>query len=345
MNVSQITSEINLQAAGKHQGFLRLSHSVHRSAYGWIPIPIVSIRNGDGPVVLLMAGNHGDEYEGQIALCKLIKNIPCNHVNGQIIVLPMANFPAAKAGMRTSPIDQGNLNRSFPGDPNGTPTQIIAHYIETELLSRSDYSLDIHSGGSSLVYIPSLLMGINTDTDKHRRNLDLLKSLRFPQALLFDSPRMGPYSSSAAIRQGCTHITAEVAGGGTVNHRALNRLYQGLFHYLSHIEVLDLPDAQRRLTRSTGPCHDMEILHVTAHDSYCYALHEGLFEPMVDLGDEIEKGQLAALIHDPGTPWSSPAEVFFQTTGKVICKRVPAQVRRGDCLFEIGLTAIPSSSA
>lgn len=152
LELNPIRSEIDLDADGLHSGYLRLPHSVHRSAYGWIPIPIASVRNGEGPRVLLMAGNHGDEYEGQILVSQLMREIEPQWVRGQIVFLPMANFPAAEAGLRTSPLDGGNLNRSFPGDPTGTPTQVIADYIENTLLSRVQYLVDLHSGGSSLVY-------------------------------------------------------------------------------------------------------------------------------------------------------------------------------------------------
>lgn len=147
-----IRSEVDLDANGKHAGYLRVPHSVHRSAYGWIPVPIVSIRNGSGPVVLVMAGNHGDEYEGQIVVSRIVREIDAPHVRGQLIFLPMANFPAADAGTRVSPIDGGNLNRSFPGDPAGAPTAVIADYIEHTLLPRVQYLIDLHSGGSSLLY-------------------------------------------------------------------------------------------------------------------------------------------------------------------------------------------------
>ena len=122
---SRITSEVDFDLDGKHQGFLRLPHSVHRSAYGWLPVPIVSIRNGDGPRVLLMSGNHGDEYEGQVANCELARNLLPEQLDGQVLILPMANYGAARAGMRTSPIDDGNLNRSFPGDRDGSPTVVV----------------------------------------------------------------------------------------------------------------------------------------------------------------------------------------------------------------------------
>ena len=102
------------EADGKQRLLLAFASPVHRSAYGWIPIPIVQIKNGVGPTLLLMAGNHGDEYEGQVAVTRLAKELNPEMIRGRVILLPMANFPAAKAGHRTSPIDNGNLNRSFP---------------------------------------------------------------------------------------------------------------------------------------------------------------------------------------------------------------------------------------
>ena len=60
---SRLSPDIDLDGDGKQTGFLRLPHSVHRSA--WLdPVPIAVIGRGAGPRVLLMAGNHGDELEG-----------------------------------------------------------------------------------------------------------------------------------------------------------------------------------------------------------------------------------------------------------------------------------------
>ena len=103
--VSRLYADIDLEAEGKACGFLRVPHSVHRSAYGWIPIPIVRIKNGDGPSVLMQAGNHGDEWEGQIGLGNLIRAIQPKDIKGRLVILPSANFPAAMEGRRTSPIE------------------------------------------------------------------------------------------------------------------------------------------------------------------------------------------------------------------------------------------------
>ena len=127
---TRIWTDVDYEKPGKQVGWLNLHHSVTRSAYGNIMIPIAVVAGGRGPTALFMAGNHGDEYEGQIALCRLIRELEPSEIQGRVIVLPAANLPAALDGARVSPIDQGNLNRSFPGDPDGTVTEQIAYYIE-----------------------------------------------------------------------------------------------------------------------------------------------------------------------------------------------------------------------
>ena len=95
---TRLTTPIDFEAEGKQCDFIRPAHSVHRSAYGWLPLPVVSIKNGDGPTVLLMSGTHGDEYEGQVVLCRLVRELEPAQITGRVIILPMANYPAAKAG-------------------------------------------------------------------------------------------------------------------------------------------------------------------------------------------------------------------------------------------------------
>lgn len=157
---SGLTVDIDLEARGKRVGHIRLPHSTHESAYGWLAIPVAVIRGGEGPDVLLTAGNHGDEYEGQIALLKLMRALEPGALRGRLIIVPQLNLPAAAAGRRTSPLDDGNLNRSFPGDPEGGPTAQIAHFVDSVLLAMTQVSVDLHSGGSSLAYLPCAFAGV-----------------------------------------------------------------------------------------------------------------------------------------------------------------------------------------
>ena len=105
----------------------------------------------------------------------LARTLNQRQIRGCVIIVPAMNYPAFRAGTRTSPIDRGNLNRSFPGDPNGRPTAMIAHYIESVLLPLADYAIDLHSGGSSLMYIPSTLARRSSDPKQLAKTVEMMK--------------------------------------------------------------------------------------------------------------------------------------------------------------------------
>ena len=325
-----IQSEVDLDSPGAHGGYLRVPHSVHRSAYGWIPVPVISLKNGEGPVVLLLGGNHGDEFEGQVALSRLSTALKLDRVRGQVIMLPMANFPAARAGLRTSPLDQGNLNRSFPGDPGGNPTQMMAHYIESILLQRADYLLDIHSGGSSMRYRPTLLVAEHHIPEERETAMALVGALGFPRVVLYPESRSAAYSSSAARRRNVIGMTAEMAGGANVDRQAMDLLERALPGYLEACGVYDARGISSH-DRSS------EYFRLPPDDGYLFARHEGIFEPAADVDEAVTVNQVAGWIHSPEVPFSEPVELRFPVDARVLSMRVPARVERGDCLYELGV--------
>jgi uncharacterized protein len=327
---SKIAVEIDLSAAGKQTGYLRLPHSVHRSAYGFLAMPIVSIRNGAGPRVLLTSGNHGDEYEGQVALTKLARELTAEQVSGQVIILPMLNFPAAAAGMRTSPIDDGNLNRVFPGDPDGRPTWVIAHFVESVLMPEVDYSMDLHSGGSSLMYIPGTLARRSSDKKTLDKVLELVRAFGAPNCYLMAGGGETGGILSAADRAGIIGVSAELGGAGMVTPATLGITERGVRNVLRHLGVL----------AGAVDAHPTRIMQVDRATHYCYAYDAGLFEPRVELGDTVRRGDLAGRVLFPDEPWREPAAVRFSGDGVVVCKRVPARVERGDCLYHLASDAV-----
>ena len=109
-----IVPTIPLHEDGAHHGFLRLPYSRDDSAWGSVMIPITVIKNGAGPTALLTGANHGDEYEGPIALMELAVTLKPEDIEGRVIIVPAMNYPAFRAGTRTSPIDRGNMNGPIP---------------------------------------------------------------------------------------------------------------------------------------------------------------------------------------------------------------------------------------
>ncbi len=329
---SRITAEVDFEQDGKQQGFLRLPHSTHASAYGWIAIPVVVVKNGSGPNVLLTAGNHGDEYEGQITLLKLCRELQPDAVRGRVVIVPALNYPAAHAGRRTSPLDGGNLNRSFPGDPDGTPTAMIAHYVESVLLPQADYVFDLHSGGSSLLYTPSALVGLDDDAERLAKSTELLRAFGAPISYRVRSRGEDRTLLAAARRTGTLALGTELGGAGTTTPTTLGIAERGLRGVLR--TVGSVPD--HAVAAPPAPTRMMDVLGA---DYYAYSPDAGLWEPLADLGDEVRAGQPAALVHFPDTPWREPAETRFGHAGTVICKRIPGRVERGDCLFHLATDA------
>ncbi|MCA3843074.1 MAG: succinylglutamate desuccinylase/aspartoacylase family protein, partial [Burkholderia sp.] len=228
-----------------------------------------------------------------------------------------------------------NLNRSFPGDPTGTPTQMIAHYIEHALLSRAQYLVDLHSGGSSLLYQGGNMLAIDPlDAEEAEKLNGLLVAFGLQNALLHAPNPV--HSASAARRQGAISIVTELGGGGMADPSLIRLGRHGLLHYLGYIGLLRgalVPDAPPTVTR---------FMRVDGERHFVYAYERGLYEPLVELGDQVKAGQPAAWVHFPDTPLREPVLHRFKGDGEVVCKRVPAQVQRGDCMFQLAELSTPA---
>ena len=252
-------------------------------------------------------------------------------MRGRIIILPCANLPASLASLRTSPLDDGNLNRSFPGNPDGTVTQQLAHYIGTELIPMADLVLDLHSGGSSLMYLPCTLATDHEDPARSAAHIAAIRAFGAPHAYLQGRGEgQGGVRTLGATAEalGILSFATELGGSGTVTPAILGLARAGIRRTLAHAGLIDPPPE---------PPADTRIIRVGHADDWTYAAVPGVFEPLALPGDTVEPGQPAARLHTPEAPWQPPAQVTFQRGGLVICRRHPGRAERGDCLFGVGL--------
>ncbi|MDH6234841.1 putative deacylase [Mesorhizobium soli] len=325
---TRLWTTLDFDQDGKRHDWLRLPFSSDLSAYGTIPIPITYVKNGDGPTALLIAGNHGDEYEGQVALSKLARQVEPGEVRGRLIVLPALNYPAVAAGRRLSPLDAGNLNRLFPGDPNGTPTQMIAHYITSVLLPLADLVIDLHSGGRSLAYLPCCLVRGGTEAETAWL-IELMQVFGAPIGSISDGSGGGGATTLSAVAQalGVPTLTTELGGGATFSRPGEAIATQGLHRVLKHIGVL--PNA------ATEPAPPVRLMRVDGRGAFTYAPSHGLFEPAAEIGDTVCAGQCAGVLHPIAGPQQPPTQIRFSQSGLVACRRAPTLTAPGDCLFKL----------
>lgn len=323
---TQIWSTVDFDAKGLHTGDLCLPHSTHRSAYGVLTIPIAVLGGGPGPTLLLAGGTHGDEYEGPIAIRRLLRSLDPGALNGRVIALPMLNAPAVRAGLRTSPEDGVNLNRAFPGDPQHGPTGAIAHYLSTVLLPMADYFHDLHAGGSSLQYQPFVSIRRSGDAVLDAQALAAARAFGAERIVIWDYSPDPRLSTSESNRQGVVSLGGEFGGGGAVSRAGVAMAENGLRRVMAHWGMI-APVGPRAVAA--------QELRIAARSYYVYASRQGLFEPAVDLGDRVATGAVCGHVWGVEDLADAPVGQHFNHGGNVICLRHPGLVQRGDCLAHL----------
>ncbi len=317
-----IRATVPFERDGTHRGYLRLPYSRDESAWGALLIPIAVIRNGEGPTALLTGANHGDEYEGPIALQALVHQVDPAEVSGRIIVVPFMNAPAFWAAKRTSPLDGVNMNRCFPGSPTGSPTEKIADYFLRALVPMADIVLDLHSGGKSLEFVPFAAAHLLDDADQQAACVAAMRAFSAPYSMtLREIDAVGMYDT-AAEEAGKVFVSTELGGGGSTRPYTNEIALRGISNILKHAGIL-------KGSPEVAPSVDIDT---TEGDCFRFSEEDGLLEPLVELGATVGKGQPLARIW-PATRSGAPlAEAHAGTNGLLVGRHFPGLVKRGDCL-------------
>lgn len=313
---------VDLDAPGKHVGDIMVRWSDNSNPLGYHPVPVISLKGGAGPVVLITGGNHGDEFEGPAAIMRLANALDPDALRGQIILIPALNAPAVAASTRVSPLDGANLNRSFPGDPGGGPTAMIADVVSAALLPRCDAAIDLHSGGRASFFAPCALATQSADPALRRANLDLARVFGLPLIWELGGNNDGRSMNGTAERAGVPMIAAELGGGGGVDPAITDAAEAGLYRCLAHLGLVDGDAA------ATDP-RRVEIRDLTAS---LYAPADGLFDRAISAGQDVSAGSLAGRFHYIAEPERASIDLTFPTGGLILAHTCRGVVRRGDLL-------------
>ena len=324
MNINPISATIDFEKDGIQHGFLKLPYSSNESAWGSIMIPITQLKNGNGPTALLTGGNHGDEYEGPIALYKLSQRTDILKIQGRVIIVPAMNYPAFKVATRVSPLDSLNMNRVYPGAAKGSPTLLIANYFSNTLLPMADYVLDIHSGGKTLDFVPFAACHELEDKALEAKCITAMNAFGAPYQLkMVEIDATGMYDTQAES-MGKVFVTTELGGGGSTSPETNVIAQQGIDNFLIHAGILDKND--------TPPLIDTISMDMPGGDCLLFSEHNGLIEPLVSLGDSVKKGDLVARIYNIENMSSPVHDYFAPRNGLVMSRHYPSLIQMGDCI-------------
>ncbi len=322
-----IAPTIPLDQPGVHHGFLRLPYSRDDSAWGSVMIPISVIANGEGPTALFTGANHGDEYEGPVALNDLALTLDPASIHGRVIIVPAFNYPAFLAGTRTSPIDRVNLNRIFPGRPDGTVTQKIADFFARTLVPMSDVVLDIHAGGKTLDFLPFAASHVLDDKAQEAACAAAMRAFNAPYSMQMREIDSAGMYDDLVEAAGKVFVTTELGGGGTATARSIAIARKGARNLLIHAGILDEEP-------ETAPS-----INLVMPDDACFLFsqEDGLIEPLADLGDPVRAGDPIVRIWRKDRTGTPPIVYRAGRDGLLAARHFPGLVKAGDCLTVIAI--------
>jgi predicted deacylase len=322
-----VTATIELDGPGKRIGQLRLPRVTDTSGWSNLTLPLGVVANGEGPTALVVGGVHGDEPEGQVAALNLLRALRPEDVTGRVVVAPCLSIEASRNYTRLWPTG-ANLNRSFPGSPHGTLDEQLADFVTRELIAPADVVVDIHSGGRSGLCLPWSEMHCVADAEQRRQMVDGMLAWGTDWCVVYIDIAGEGLLVGEAERQGKVVVSTELGGGGHVT-AAIHRLARsGLENVLRTFGVLaGEPQPRAREAR---------ILMATELDDYVLAPESGLFETLVDLGDDVAAGDPVGRMHFLERPDREPVTVVADTSGTVCVVRAIATTQQGDNVCVIG---------
>jgi predicted deacylase len=258
---------------------------------GELTIPVIVMHgSAAGPALYLNSGTHGDEPEGTMAILDIAEELDPRVLKGTLVGVPALNVQAfvAKAsvdvaGVRETPLDWKDLARVFPGKPDGTATERLAHAVCSKILPRVNYAIDFHSGGTrGTSYLISGFVGVEGELG--RKSYEVAKL--FPFETLW---RVSPWAkfASACAERNVVAVVVETTGQGRADSGDVEALKVGIRNVMKSLGMIDgtvegLPSTRR--------CIDTE--------TYLYASEGGILRPRVETGNLVEEGQVIGEVLD-----------------------------------------------
>jgi hypothetical protein len=280
---------LTAKAGEKVSGLIQVPAAADEGA----TIPI-SVLHGakPGPVLALIAGNHGYEYTSIIALQRLLPQLDPKQMSGTVIMVHVANMPSfLRRTIYYSPVDGKNLNRAYPGKAEGTVSERIAYQITKEAIERADYVIDLHCGDGNESLRPYSYWDVNTGgPDVVERSKQLALAFGLDHIVMDRSRPVDPqnsiYCSTTATTRGKPAITTESGALGQTDHESISRIEWGVMNVMRHLKMID------------GPAQMVEHPIFIDRNEVLRSTVTGIFYPLVERGHTVAQGTLLGYVTD-----------------------------------------------
>jgi predicted deacylase len=294
-------------------------------------IPVAVVHGArPGPVLALVAGSHGTEYASIIALTQLIGRLDPKAIAGTVIVVPLVNLASFEQRVpHLNPVDRKNMNRFYPGNPNGTQTERASYLITREVVEQSDHLIDLHGGDldeSLRPYSYWTLTG-NASQDSSAKRMVLAFGLDHI-IISTDRPKdpaASRYLENTATTRGKPSITVEAGYAGTVMPADVNALIDGCLNVMGYLKLLDRP--VRPVAR---PIWFGRLVTVTSDSS-------GIFHPLARRDHRVAAGATLGYVTD--YLGRKLIDIKTPEAGLVLYLNAQPTILKGGTIASIGVSA------
>lgn len=269
-----------------------------------------------GPVVLLSGGLHGDEINGVEIVRRLVSDGHIDHlVAGSIVAIPIINVYGFINFSREVP-DGKDVNRSFPGSPEGSLAALVAHTITDKIIPHIDFGIDFHTGGASRWNYPQIRYDPKSVQAKELAQV-FNAPIYFPSAVIDGSLR----ATAAELKK----VILVYEGGESMrfDEFCIDEAIKGAVRVLSKQGML-----------RNVPSEELKPSIALKNNNWIRAEASGLFKPLAKGGDHVEKNQKIGEINSPYGEYRK--EVLAEYEGILISHNNQPLIHRGDALFHLG---------
>ena len=285
-----------------------------------VQVPVIAINGAnDGPRVAVTGGIHGAEYVAIEAARRVGMSVDPVSLRGSLVVVPISNTTSYFArAIYTSALDDQNLNRVFPGDAGGGPSQMLADWLFRTIIAPSQYYVDMHGGDMIEALVPFVLAPKYSDPALDEAALAMARASGIPRIIHSD---VEGSTCGAAAAAGIPAILAEIGGQGVWREDEVNEHMNSTIRVLRHLGLLE------------GEVEPAENQRVYDTFAWMRAEASGLLHSTVAVGDQVEAGQPVGTIVDFfGTPQQ---ELHAVASGEVGFLVTSLAINTGDPILAI----------
>ena len=331
------SDNVDLETPGRRDYWVALGHT---SIWGSHLIPLtvmVGPQAQPGEGLVAFGGNHGNEYEGPVAIKHLLREIRTEDVKGRLVLVPVLNVAAFRVGTRESTGDDGfNLNRVFVEGAGTTPamagiTHRIAAFVRQCIWPHVHISIDLHSGGEVARFAHWAGFFTCEDAELNERREQMARW--FGTRVVMAGPNSSPDGISRGLYNeaddlGKYSIGTELGYGSSADVRGVRSARQGVLAAAIH-------HGQLRGTIEPIGHHADGTQSLVRGGSSVAAPYPGHYEPLVDCGENVAKGQTVGLLHDFYRLDEDPFEVAAAVEGIVVSQAWSARVEQGQLILMV----------